>query len=219
LFPSVTRQEEVKLAIRAQRGDEAARNTLVEAHYGFVVSLAAKHRNCGALMDDMVQNGVIGLMSAINGFDPHRGTRLLTYAYWAIKRGILSAIETSSIFNQPVVCHSLDSTIPEELRRVISLDLMMEHQDSEAPYCLSEAIKDDNVPKPAMVAEDADTVRFIRETMGCLKPRDRKILEMRLGLRSKKMSFQAIGRVLHISGERARRLFDRSLMKVRTKQN
>lgn len=80
--------EERDLALRGQAGDAHAVDTLVRSHLGFVIGIARKYRRYGVPMNDLVQEGVIGLIRAIRKFDPSRDSRLSTYARWWIRAAI-----------------------------------------------------------------------------------------------------------------------------------
>lgn len=81
----LTREEEYELARRARKGDEAARTELASRNLAFVVSIAKKFANRGARLDDLVQEGNVGLMKAIEHFDPKKNVRFATYAVWWIR--------------------------------------------------------------------------------------------------------------------------------------
>jgi RNA polymerase primary sigma factor len=84
----LTTQEEVELANLALEGDKAARDRLVNSNIRLVISIAKKYANYGHNIDDLVQEGMMGLMKAIDKFDPSMGYRLSTYATWWIKQTI-----------------------------------------------------------------------------------------------------------------------------------
>lgn len=77
--------EEHALAVRARAGDEEAAGRLVRSHLGFVVHIARRYRRFGLPLNDLVQEGTIGLIHAVRRFDPARNIRLCTYAAWWIR--------------------------------------------------------------------------------------------------------------------------------------
>lgn len=81
----LTREDEYELSRRARKGDEAARQTLAQSNLPFVVAVARKFQNRGARLDDLVQEGNVGLMKAIEHFDPKKNVRFATYAVWWIR--------------------------------------------------------------------------------------------------------------------------------------
>jgi len=81
----LTREEEVELSRRAKKGDERAREQLALHNLPFVVAVAKKHMGRGARLDDLIQEGNVGLLKAIEHFDPEKGNRFATYAVWWIR--------------------------------------------------------------------------------------------------------------------------------------
>src|SRR6476619_3388208 len=83
--PQLTREHEYELARRARKGEASARDTLALSNLPFVVAVAKKFAHRGARLDDLVQEGNVGLMKAIEHFDPKKKVRFATYAVWWIR--------------------------------------------------------------------------------------------------------------------------------------
>lgn len=95
-IPILTQEEEVSLATKAQAGDDIARNKLIEANLRLVVSVARNFHSSSLSFLDLVQEGNIGLISAVERFDPSKGCRFSTYATWWIRQAIGRAITDQS---------------------------------------------------------------------------------------------------------------------------
>jgi RNA polymerase primary sigma factor len=88
----LTRAEEVDLSKRARAGDVRARQRLIEKNLRLVVSVAKKYRGMGLPFEDLIQEGNIGLMKAVEKYDPDRGWRFSTYATWWVRQAVQRAV-------------------------------------------------------------------------------------------------------------------------------
>lgn len=91
-IPLLSREEETSLALRAADGDKEAKDKIVSANLRFVVSIAKKYQNNGLDLLDLVNEGNIGLLTAIERFDVSKGYHFISYAVWWIRQAILKAI-------------------------------------------------------------------------------------------------------------------------------
>jgi len=88
----LTHAEEIDLSKRAKAGDKGARQRLIEKNLRLVVSVAKKYRGMGLPFEDLIQEGNIGLMRAVEKFDPDRGWRFSTYATWWVRQAVQRAV-------------------------------------------------------------------------------------------------------------------------------
>jgi len=94
-IPQLSSEEEQSCALLAAQGDRQARQRLVQANLRFVIRVARQYRRCGLPLEDLINEGNIGLIQAADRFDPGRGIRFVSYAVWWIRQAILKAIQDS----------------------------------------------------------------------------------------------------------------------------
>ena len=95
-IPLLDRKEEANLARKAACGDRYARERILEANLRFVVSVAKRYQNHGLSLPDLISEGNVGLIKAIEKYDVERGYHFITYAVWWIKQAVLKAIYEKS---------------------------------------------------------------------------------------------------------------------------
>jgi RNA polymerase primary sigma factor len=117
----LTREQEYELSGRARKGDESARQQLALSNLPFVVAVARKFANRGARLDDLIQEGNIGLMKAIEHFDAKKNVRFATYAVWWIRAYITrylkdnrSQVRGGQSERASMIDLSLDAPLDEE---------------------------------------------------------------------------------------------------------
>jgi RNA polymerase primary sigma factor len=102
-IPLLTRTEEEEAAKSAAQGDKTAKNRLIKANLRFVVNVAKKYQNQGLPLADLISEGNIGLINAIERFDVSKGYHFISYAVWWIRQAILKAIcEKSRMIRLPL---------------------------------------------------------------------------------------------------------------------
>jgi RNA polymerase primary sigma factor len=102
-IPLLTREQEDHYARRAAKGEKAAKDMLVQSNLRFVVNVAKKYQNQGLPLSDLISEGNIGLMNAIERYDVEKGYHFISYAVWWIRQAILKAIcEKSRMIRLPL---------------------------------------------------------------------------------------------------------------------
>lgn len=91
-IPMISHEEEYELALKAKQGDKRAREKLINANLRFVVTVAKKYQGQGLPLEDLINEGNLGLLTAIDKFEPEKGYHFISYAVWWIRQSIMKAV-------------------------------------------------------------------------------------------------------------------------------
>lgn len=222
-YPVLSREEETKLAFQARDGDKQAASRLVTAHLRFVVKVAVQYSHGSARLLDLIQEGTVGLIKAVEKFDPERGHRLLTYAVHWIRAYIRLHLEQQ----QSVVRHpSRVSSGPTEegapsrpRRKSVLRDVSLSqpaHGEDDGPD-MESLLHDDTLPtlEDQCIEQEVDLhlKKAIGGALDRLAEREQTILRQRY-LEDDQATLQDLGSSLGISRERVRQLEARAMSRV-----
>ena len=127
----LTPEEEIKLAARIKRGDKKARAKMIEANLRLVVKIAAEYADYGLPLLDLISEGNIGLIKAVERFDPKKGGKLSTYAGWWIRQAVRRALANQSRMIRVPVHHADKLTRMRRVAEQITAELGREPSDEE----------------------------------------------------------------------------------------
>jgi len=109
-IPLLTPQEEITLSRKIRKGDEQARKAMIRANLRLVINIAKRYMHLGTPFLDLIEEGNLGLMKAVDKFDSRKGFRFSTYAAWWVRQAITRAIfEQGKIIRMPVYTNELVS--------------------------------------------------------------------------------------------------------------
>ncbi len=134
--PLLTKEQEIELAARIKKGDKAARDHMISANLRLVVKIAHDYNNFGLPLLDLISEGNIGLVKAVERFDPSKGGKLSTYAAWWIKQSIKRALANQSkTIRLPV--HLVDRIAKmRKISAALTDELDREPTDEEIAYAM-----------------------------------------------------------------------------------
>lgn len=197
LPPPLTREEEGALLERLELGDLTVRSTLIERNLRLVVYIARKFENTGVLIEDLVSIGTIGLIKAVNTFDPSKRIKLATYGSRCIENEILMYLRKSS-----------------KRRHEVSFDEPI-NTDWDGNELLYSDILGEESGVVKQLEEEVDRT-LLRGALRRLGAREKRIMELRFGLRDGREKTQKeVADVLGISQSYISRLEKRILKKLR----
>ena len=200
---TITQEQELTLALRARQGDTEAREQLIHAHLRMVVHIARQYQRPGVEMLDLIQEGNIGLITAVDKFDPTQGHRLTTLAFYWINKHIQRFLNNE----------------PDDL---VSLD--MEINDGAAILLLSDTIEDKGtiIGDPTIQnietqIENQELQQQVHHLLSTLSRHEQKILRLLYGLNLRRSyTVSEVAKILRISKVRVCQLRDRALERMHT---
>jgi RNA polymerase primary sigma factor len=205
--------EEERLCARAScAGDAAARSRLINANLRFVVMVARQYLHRGLPLEDLINEGNIGLMRAAERFDPERGIRFISYAVWWIRQSMARAIQASGrMIRLPASAQAGPDGMPPD---TVSLESTV--GGSEDSNTLLASLEDTSVQRPEEVMTDNALKRGIDNALHSLSSREAHILSDRFGLEDRSpLSLEEMGKRYRLSRERIRQIEKKALAKLR----
>jgi RNA polymerase primary sigma factor len=241
----LSRTDEVALAKRIERGDLKAKETMIESNLRLVHALARTFRGSGVPYTDLVQEGTVGLVRAVELFDHRRGLKFSTYATWWIRRSMHDAIAASKVIRIPAKANQQLAAVRRaeaqigrrgpasddgiaELTHLSTKTVRSLRTTAQVVASLDEPIGDDATPLGDLIADTraADPTESaiaheqhdaVSAMLRFLPRRHRDVLVRRYGLDGgDAQSHEEIGRWLGVGEERSRQLERESLHRLRS---
>lgn len=240
-YAPVSRDEEVDLTTRASEGDTSARDKLVLHNLRLVMDIARQFGSSGAEFEDLVHEGIAGLLRAIDRFEPARGLRFSTYAHWWIRQGVSRFVKgptrviripeylidkVARVYRareageeNPENLAAAAGVAPEDLDEILELTrapVSLDSPPSGPDSNIREGIPDFNSVTPENAAVSLDSARRLGQSFEVLDARERKLLLMRYAQGGRRpVAYRKVAPNLGVTPERARQLERRALAKLR----
>ena len=201
-YQPITQEQELTLALRARQGDTEAREQLIHAHLRMVVHIARQYQRPDVEMLDLIQEGNIGLITAVDKFNPTQGHRLSTLAFYWINKHIQRFLNNE----------------PDD---IISLD--MEINDGAAILLLSDTIEDKGtilgdptIQNIETQMENQELQQQVHHMLATLSPREQEVLRLLYGLDNYPvLSRNEIAKIIGVREEQVSRIKTRALDALR----
>jgi RNA polymerase primary sigma factor len=225
-IPVMTRKQEEACAKLAAKGDDSAKEKLIVSNLRFVVSIAVKYQNLGLPLMDLINEGNMGLIRAVEKFDVTKGFKFISYARWWIRHFILKAIfEQSTSIKLPLKYATQiskreeveDSETVQKLKQIyrpVSLDQKLS-EDNNSDTIL-DLVDGGNYDQPEKVVMENNLKEIISEVLFKLKPIERDVISRHFGLNGKQpLTLKEIGEKYNLTKERIRQIEHTALDKLK----
>ncbi len=225
------RDEEQELFSLCFEGDKRARAKLLSSNMRFVLKVALQYRGCPIPLPDLVSEGSMGLVRAVESFDYTRGLKFISYAVWWIKAYITRAInEQGSLIRLPANQHlrvrkalkenAVGAVLSDEIQELIRLGERGGSFDSPlkegSKTTFSEVLEDNRAERADKNAEISGVENFTKDLLGDLPDRESRVLKGLYGIGFEvPQTLREVGESLDISHERVRQLRDQALRRLR----
>ena len=240
--------EEIKLSHKVKNGDKKARDLFIRSNLRFVVKIAHRYKSQENSLIDLINEGNIGLMRAVDKFDPKLGFHFTSFAVWSIRQAITKFVQDGNHLvhlpkNKIEKLKKLTKT-QEELTKekktnikflseflnikVKDLSRLMEIKQGiysldakiteEENLKLLDIIEDKENITPEEILEEVEMKHQINKCLESLTLQERKVLKMRFGLGMISFSLQQTGKIIGLSRERIRQIEIKALLKLRNSE-
>ncbi len=235
-YPNLTKEEERELIEEAKKNNYQALSKLILSHLKLVVKIAQRYRSKNLSLDDLIGEGVTGLIEAIYKFDEKKNVRLATYAAKRIKYRIREAIFSEAIFYFPPKIQKLAKKIKRESSEILSQPEKLAKKFKVRTSEIKQALiflnltrfnleDEESSEENPIISEDTQDVQFekislkriIDECLSHLSEKERIVIKKAFGLApyENPESLTKIGKELKLSRERIRQIRNEALKKLR----
>jgi len=206
-YKPLTKSKEKRLLKKCKKGNLKAKNEILEANLRFVFDIAKHYTGRGVPISELISDGNMGLLRAIDKFDESKDVKFISYAVWWIRQAMLESIKKKNAINFVEIEPNTDNDSYIDKRLI---------EDDEDDTSFNKELSNENDEKSKEISENQRNI--ITNIIGTLSDRERDIIENYYGLNnSKELTLSEIGKKYNLSSERVRQIKLVSLRKLRSK--
>ena len=206
-YKPLTKAKERRLLKKCKKGNLKAKNEILEANLRFVFDIAKHYTGRGVPISELISDGNIGLLRAIEKFDESKDVKFISYAVWWIRQAMLESIKRRNAINFVEIEPNTDNDSSMDKKLI---------EDDEDDVSFNNDFSNENDEKSIEVSENQRNI--ITNLIGTLSDRERDIVENYYGINDKKeLTLTDIGKKYNLSSERVRQIKLNAIRKLRSK--
>ena len=192
---------------RCKKGNLKAKNEILEANLRFVFDIAKHYTGRGVPISELISDGNMGLLKAIDKFDESKDVKFISYAVWWIRQAMLESIKRRNAINFVEIEPNTDNDS--------SMDKKLIEDDEDDTYFNNDFSNENDEKEREIKIEQKN---IVIKLLNVLDERERDVIESYYGINDKKeLTLTDIGKKYNLSSERVRQIKKKGLMKLRTK--
>ena len=206
-YKPLTKAKERRLLKKCKKGNLKAKNEILEANLRFVFDIAKRYTGRGVPISELISDGNMGLLRAIEKFDESKDVKFISYAVWWIRQAMLESIKRRNAINFVEIEPNTDNDSSMDKKLI---------EDDEDDASFNNDFSNENDEKSMEVSENQRNI--ITSLIGTLSDRERDIVENYYGINDKKeLTLTDIGKKYNLSSERVRQIKLNAIRKLRSK--
>ena len=206
-YKPLTKAKEKRLLKKCKKGNLKAKNEILEANLRFVFDIAKHYTGRGVPISELISDGNIGLLRAIEKFDESKDVKFISYAVWWIRQAMLVSIKRRNAVNFVEIEPNTDNDSSMDKKLI---------EDDEDDVSFNNDFSNENDEKSIEVSDNQRNI--ITSLIGTLSDRERDIVENYYGINDKKeLTLTDIGKKYNLSSERVRQIKLNAIRKLRSK--
>lgn len=206
-YKPLTKAKERRLLKKCKKGNLKAKNEILESNLRFVFDIARHYTGRGVPISELISDGNMGLLKAIDKFDESKDVKFISYAVWWIRQAMLESIKKKNAINFVEIEPNTDNDVSMDKKLI---------EDDEDDTSFNNDFSNENDEKESEIKIGQKNI--VIKLLNVLDERERDVIESYYGINDKKeLTLTDIGKKYNLSSERVRQIKKKGLMKLRTK--